>query len=93
MVDWVRRQGTDVNASTGERARTEGQVRTDGGTARRRETGTDGKYCSNCGDYITLEAEVCPSCGVIVITATIFTGAVEQRRFSDSYHRYGPPRW
>mgnify|MGYP000698830568 FL=1 len=64
MVDRVRRRTTGSDRSTGGNAGTDCQARADGGTTGGREKRTDEKYCSNCGELIALEAEICPSCGV-----------------------------
>jgi len=64
MVDRVRRRATGSDRSTGDNAGTDCRTRTDGGTTGRLEKGRDEKYCSNCGDIVALEAEICPSCGV-----------------------------
>lgn len=57
MVDKVGRRAPGGDAA-------DGRTRTDGGTTARQGKSPGEKYCSNCGDPIASEAEICPSCGV-----------------------------
>lgn len=69
MTNRVRRRARDAESASDVRTRgaesdVDRQARTDGGIRVRRERSTDQKYCSNCGDPIALDAEICPACGV-----------------------------